>query len=131
MLSGIALCHWIRNQSSGKTSGKNHVRHAHDLPQRCAQQGSVIRFIYVEFHRSASKHGVENDDVLHAISRAFVVADMGDDNTPLRTLILGPDRAGNMLEVIVLHFDDGREMAIHAMAMRSRYNGLLRRRLET
>ena len=42
-----------------------------------------------------------------------------------------PDRAGNMIEVIVLHFDDGREMAIHAMPMRSRYRGLLPRPQET
>ena len=56
---------------------------------------------------------------------------MGDDESPLRTLVLGPDRAGNMVEVIVLHFDDGREMAIHAMPMRSRYSGLLPRPQET
>jgi hypothetical protein len=41
--------------------------------------------------------------------------------------ILGPDRAGNLLEVIVLHFDDGREMAIHAMPMRSQYRAMLPR----
>ena len=56
---------------------------------------------------------------------------MGDNDSPLRTLVLGPDRAGNMVEVIVLHFDDGREMAIHAMPMRSRYSGLLPRPQET
>ena len=30
-----------------------------------------------------------------------------------------------MLEVIVLHFEDGREMVIHAMPMRAHYRGLL------
>ncbi len=39
-----------------------------------------------------SRHGVENDDVLHAIAHASVVADMGDDTTPLRTLT--PDLTG-------------------------------------
>ena len=71
------------------------------------------------------------DDVLHSVALALVVADMGDDESPLRTLILGPDRSGNMLEVIVLHFDDGREMVIHAMRMRSHYRGLLPRQQET
>jgi hypothetical protein len=85
----------------------------------------------VEFHRSASKHGANADDVLHAVAHALVVADLGDDDSPIRTLVLGPDRAGNMLEVIVLHFDDGREMAIHAMSMRSHYRGLFPRPQET
>ena len=74
---------------------------------------------------------MDADDVLHAVARALVVADMGDDESPLRTLVLGPDRSGNMLEVIVLHFDDGREMAIHAMRMRIHYRGLLPRPQET
>ena len=77
---------------------------------RCHRQGYVIRFLRVEFHRSTSKHGVESDDVLHAVAHATVVADMGDDSSPIRTLVLRPDHAGNMLEVILLRFDDGREM---------------------
>jgi hypothetical protein len=86
----------------------------------------------VEFHRrSAGKHGIDAEDALHAIARALVVADLGDDETPVRTLVLGPDRSGNMLEVIVLHFDDGREMVIHAMPMRAHYRGLLPRPPET
>ena len=58
----------------------------------CVQRGCVIRFVRVEFHRSATKHGVEIDDVQHAVANAFVVADMGDDESPLRTLVLGPGR---------------------------------------
>ena len=87
--------------------------------------------MHVEFHRSAGNHGVGADDVLHAVDHALVVADMGDDDSPVRTLVLGPDRAGNMLEVIVVHFDDGREMPIHAMPMRNHYRGLLPRPQET
>jgi hypothetical protein len=40
-------------------------------------------------------------------------------------LVLGPDRAGNMLELVVLVFDDGRQMVIHAMVMRAKYRALL------
>ena len=98
---------------------------------RCASTGCVIRFIRAEFHRSAGKHSVDTDDTLHAIAHAFVVADMGGDESPLRTLVLGPDRSGNMLEAIMLHFDDGREMVIHAMPMRIHYRRLLPRPPET
>jgi hypothetical protein len=37
----------------------------------------------------------------------------------------GPDRAGNFFEVGVLHLDDGRLLAIHAMRMRPGYAALL------
>jgi hypothetical protein len=36
-----------------------------------------------------------------------------------------PDPAGNMLELIVLHFDDGLDMVIHAIPMRRHYETLL------
>jgi hypothetical protein len=39
--------------------------------------------------------------------------------------VLGPDRAGNLLEIVVLAFDDERLMAIHAMPMRPKYRNLL------
>ena len=79
----------------------------------------------------SAKHGVDPDDVLHAVESALVVADVGDDDSPQRTLVLGPDRMGNLLEVIVLYFDDGREMAIFAMLMRTQYRTLLPRPSET
>ena len=70
---------------------------------------------------------MDTDDAQHAVANAVVVADMGDDESPLRTLVLGPNRSGNMLEVIVLHLDDGREIVIHAMPMRAHYRRLLPR----
>jgi hypothetical protein len=39
----------------------------------------------------------------------------------------GPDRAGNLLEVVVLSTADDMQLAIHAMQMRSRYRRLLER----
>jgi hypothetical protein len=41
--------------------------------------------------------------------------------------ISGPDRAANMLEVVVVPRDAGSELAIHAMRMRTRYKHLLAR----
>ena len=40
-------------------------------------------------------------------------------------LELGPDPGGKMLELVVVHFDDGREMVIRAMPMRRQYEILL------
>jgi len=40
-------------------------------------------------------------------------------------VVIGPDRAGNLLEVIVLVTVEGQEIAIHAMPMRPKYRRLL------
>jgi hypothetical protein len=78
----------------------------------------------VEIHRSARKHGVADEDILHAIDHALAIEDIGED--PDRWLVLGPDRAINMLEVVVLVTSEGTQLAIHAMPMRPIYERLLR-----
>lgn len=82
---------------------------------------------WVEVHRSARKHGVADQDAIHAAGR-FLVAyplDGEDQGGPRRELRLGPDRAGNLLEAVVLLLDDGDELVIHAMRMRPKYEDLL------
>lgn len=81
----------------------------------------------MEFHASARKHGVSDEDIRHAATHfviAYPVTD-GDDGSPPRELRLGPSCAGNLLEIVVLLLDDGREMVIHAMRMRPKYRELL------
>lgn len=63
--------------------------------------------------------------MLHALEHSMAVEDVGED--PDRWLVLGPDRSGNLLEVVVLVSADGSEMTIHAMAMRPIYRRLLER----
>lgn len=79
----------------------------------------------MEIHRSARRHGVRDADIVHALGRVAVECEVGEDESPRRWLVLGPDRAGNMLELVVLVFDDGRQMVIHAMVMRAKYRALL------
>lgn len=61
--------------------------------------------------------------MLHAIEHSVAVEDLGED--PVRWLVLGPDRAANLLEVIVLVTDEGDELVIHAMSLRPLYRRLL------
>ncbi len=63
--------------------------------------------------------------MLHVVERTLVVDDLGED--PDRWLVLGPDLAGNLLEVIVLISREGDEIIIHAMTMRPQYRRLLER----
>lgn len=51
--------------------------------------------------------------------------DLDPDDDPPKLLLIGPDRAGNLLEVIVLVLADDLLMAIHAMALRTSYYELL------
>lgn len=75
-------------------------------------------------HDSARKHGVDPDDAIHAAQHAVFISDL-DEDSPTRELRLGFDAAGRLLEVVVLRFDDGNELLIHAMRARRQYLDLL------
>lgn len=76
----------------------------------------------VEVLRSALRHGIDPVDIDHAVTHALVVEEVGED--PTRYLLLGPDRAGNLLEVVVLDRPQG-PAVMHAMVMRAKYRRLL------
>jgi len=71
---------------------------------------------------SAFRHGVDEEDIEHVLRNAIVVEEVGED--PIRFLVLGPDRAGNLLELVVMDRPDG-PAVIHAMPMSAQYQGLL------
>lgn len=71
---------------------------------------------------SALRHGIDPGDIQHAIEHALAVDEIDED--PLRYLVLGPDRAANLLELVVLDRSNG-SAVIHAMPMRDKYRRLL------
>ena len=77
----------------------------------------------MEIHPSARRHGIADDDILHAVEHAIVVDDLGED--PDRWLVIGPDRAANLLEIVVLITAERDELIIHAMPLRHIYQRLL------
>ena len=79
----------------------------------------------MEVLRSAFRHGVDQLDTEHALRTAVVVEEVGED--PNRFLVLGADRAGNLLELVVMDRPQG-PAVIHAMAMRAQYRRLLPRK---
>ena len=80
----------------------------------------------MEIHDAARRHGVAEGDIVHAVQNAVVCYQLEEhDNEPRRTLFLGPDRAANLLEIVVLELDGGGRLAIHAMRMRPKYISLL------
>jgi hypothetical protein len=79
----------------------------------------------VEVHDSARRHGVADEDILHAIDYALAYEDAGED--PDRWLLIGPATAGNLLEVVVMTTAQAEPLAIHSMPMRDQYRRLLER----
>lgn len=63
-------------------------------------------------------------DLRHAIDHAVVVAESDED--PDKVLYLGPDRAGNLLEVVAIARVHEVELVNHAMRMRPAFEPLLR-----
>lgn len=75
-------------------------------------------------HPSALKHGIDPEDSLHAASQ-WVYASEPDEDSPARQLRLGFDTRGRLLGLIVLRFDSGNELLMHAMKARRQYQNLL------
>jgi hypothetical protein len=76
----------------------------------------------VEIADSARKHGVGDEDIRHAIRNPLRLL-AGDG----RDLVIGADRAGRLLEIVVLDDDPDEEpIVIHAMALRSKFHRYLR-----
>ncbi|WP_378147319.1 toxin [Cnuibacter sp. UC19_7] len=71
----------------------------------------------MKVHPSALKHGIGADDAMQAATWSVWV-DFLDEESPARQLRLGFDTAGRLLETVVLVFDSGNELVIHAMRAR-------------
>ncbi len=78
----------------------------------------------MDIHAAALKHGVSAQDGVYAAHHAVYIAYL-DDDSPSRQLRLGFDSSGRLLELVVLLFDSGNELLIHAMKARVEYLDLL------
>lgn len=78
----------------------------------------------MKVHASALKHGVSAEDAVQAAEWPLWIEDL-DDDSPARQLRLGFDTKGRLLEIVVLVFDSGNELVIHAMKARPQMIELL------
>ena len=78
----------------------------------------------MEVHRSALKHGIAPADASYAAEHWLYLAEVDEDN-PAREFRLGFDRVGRLLELVVLRFDSGHELVIHAIKARRQYLDLI------
>ena len=78
----------------------------------------------MKIHPSALRHGIAADDAAQAAEWPLWIEPL-DDGWPARELRLGFDSWGRLLETVVLVFEGGDELVIHAMPARKQYWGLL------
>jgi len=78
----------------------------------------------MKVHDSALRHGIDHEDVEQAATWSLWIEDLNEDS-PARQLRLGFDTRGRLLETVVLVFDSGNELAIHAMKARPHMLDLL------
>jgi hypothetical protein len=65
---------------------------------------------------SARKHGIRDADILHAFNQPIFVEDLDEG----MLVLVGPDRAGNLLEIgVVVALDN--PLIVHAMRARPKY----------
>ncbi len=79
----------------------------------------------MKVHDSALRHGVAPEDAVQAADWPLWVEPIDDEDWPHRELRLGFDTQARLLETVVLIFESGDEMVIHAMPARKQYWDLL------
>jgi hypothetical protein len=79
----------------------------------------------VKVHPSALKHGVSSEDAIQAAEWSLWIEPLDEGGSPDRELRLGFDTSARLLETVVLVFESGDEIVIHAMPARKKYLDLL------
>lgn len=78
----------------------------------------------MKVHDAGLKHGISPEDATQAALWPVWIEDL-DDDSPSRQLRLGFDTQGRLLETVVLTFDSGNELVIHATKARPQILDLL------
>ena len=76
-------------------------------------------------HLSALKHGITRPQISHAADHLVTLADLDPDRDPPKVLFIGPDKAGNLIELIALVLEGDELLIIHAMRLRPQFFPLL------
>ena len=79
--------------------------------------------VVVEFNESAFRHNISREDILHAL-RNNIYAEM-IEGLPEKYAVIGSDRAGNPLEIMLNPVDDNTICVFHAMRLRDSFIKML------
>ena len=107
---------------------KRKVRRTPLPPSHEIDDNFVLRYSQLKIHKTALKHGVSTLDIHHATSHAIQTFQYFDGSDRKRILIIGPDRSGNMLELIATIRSDQTARIFHAMKLRPKFQNLINQR---
>ncbi len=68
---------------------------------------------------------MDDGEIFHAIRHAISIIDLDPEADPPKVLAIGPDSAGNLVEIIWLELARELRIVIHAMALRPTFWDLL------
>ncbi len=85
----------------------------------------VLRYNRLQIHDSALKHGISDLDIRYACANSSHIFELDQESYEIKILIIGPDSAGNLLEVIGLEINNQSLLIIHAMKIRKSMMNLL------
>ena len=97
---------------------KRPVRKTPQLKSKPLAPSFVLRYADVEIHETAYKHGVSTLDIHHVCANSSDIFELDQESYEIKILIIGPDSAGNLLEVIGLEINNQSLLIIHAMKIR-------------
>jgi hypothetical protein len=107
---------------------KRRVRKTQQPESKPLALSFVLRYADPEIHETALKHGVTILDIQHASAHSIATFEIDHESFEAKILIVGPDSAGNLLEVIGLEVDNKPMLIIHAMKLRKSMIRLIERR---
>ena len=85
----------------------------------------VLRYDHVHFTESAFKHGILEVDIRHAKNHVIKIFKFFDDLGRPRFLMIGPDKSGNLQELLMAMNPDSSLKIFHAMRLRPKFEGLI------
>jgi len=74
---------------------------------------------FVEFHEAALQHNISKEDIVHALR--YRTHDALIEELPDKWAVIGPNRAGNILELIYTEIDNNTICVYHAMNVRDNF----------
>lgn len=66
------------------------------------------------------RHNITKDDIAHALEYLLGSYVLNDGTEFMRTLVIGPDTSGRILELVVTLVDEDELLVIHAMKARKK-----------
>ncbi len=73
---------------------------------------------------TAHRHGLTNEEISHAWNNSIGFYTIDEDTDPPKGLCIGPDTAGNLLEILYLEINQ-EQLVIHAMSLRPVFRAYL------